>query len=538
MNKDYYVACITNDRLNRRFEDFSSEPWYTDFFKAKAEIITLQQRKYDIEVFDAENQEDKASTVWMFWDSAYAYLNNISEQFDKFTRSREILELFLEVSPYFLVGILRLCKIGWFGDVEQMGMKYFSRDNIPLIRLMDFFLEKRAFRHWYEVSFLLERPYTDLWFEITKEEVEEAISDSTSNCELLFLFSGMSHEVFTRFFTKEFVSLFENAPFYAIFKLLKSLEVDEEYLRSESFFSGFKKLKLNEQIRIAELLEDKEYSQGLIDKLHSLFNTSIKLTKVNNNFCTNNFEMSYERCSSILAQIQESSYFKKNNIQNSDLWKIISGQDKTLIDPSRSYFADIMHLYERCRNYATSSIVNALYPLNNLKQKITHISVKNYNILARVRTMWERATLRETFEVRDFCSFSILTQDNMSHYGNHVLYGYYTGVTENMIAHIYPVDSLSKAGARHPSELTDRMNTLLDIDDLNKQAYDAKTYCQLCVKTKCNNGEILWPDCIVCIEEVDERSLSQSNALGFDILVLHKTEKTIECNEDIHGHLK
>lgn len=126
----------------------------------------------------------------------------------------------------------------------------------------------------------------------------------------------------------------------------------------------------------------------------------------------------------------------------------------------------------------------------------------------------------------------------MSHYTNGVLYGYYTNVSMESIAHIFPIDSLSNARATTESELTKKINRLLDIDDLNQATFEAKTYNQLCIRTKDKDGKILWPDCIVCIDKVDEASRNVANELDLNIVVLHKNKDTIERNEDIYANLK
>jgi len=191
-----------------------------------------------------------------------------------------------------------------------------------------------------------------------------------------------------------------------------------------------------------------------------------------------------------------------------------------------------MQLYQDCRNYATEDIVNSLYPLNTLKDKITYLENMKFNILARVSTFFDCSTLKETFEQRNFCGFSILSENNFSHFGDSVLYGYYTGVSPSMITHIYPMDSLSTSWARYAKDLSKRSNLLLDMEDLNRATFDLKTYNQLCIRTKTKQGKILYPDCVVCIDDVDESSKQKAEELDMKILVLKKNSTTIEFNED------
>lgn len=86
--------------------------------------------------------------------------------------------------------------------------------------------------------------------------------------------------------------------------------------------------------------------------------------------------------------------------------------------------------------------------------------------------------------------------------------------------------------------MTKKQNCLFDIEDLNNRTYDNKTYNQLCIRTKNLYGSILYPDCIVCMDEIDEYSLERSEQLNTNILVLKRNSNTIEYNDDIYAHLK
>ena len=254
--------------------------------------------------------------------------------------------------------------------------------------------------------------------------------------------------------------------------------------------------------------------------------------------------MEKKRVVKLFKVIESSSYFAKNDVEESTVWKkLFSGWLNCIVDfnPNmkvENYYAEIMNLYQKCRIYATSSIVNSLYPLNTCSSQVTHIQNQPFNILARVRTAWGCEKLPDTFEERTFCSYSILTEKNVSHYGNHVLYGYYTNVSADLIAHIYPMDSLSQASAKVECDLTSKDNMLLDIEDLNQATLQRRTYNQLCIRTKGKNGKILWPDCIVCIDRVDEKSQKVADELALKIVVLHKNEDTIERNEDVYEYLQ
>jgi len=537
MNKNFYRNCIMEDRNSRKFLDFNEEQWFKEFMRLKdREVIESSAFsegaiwRRNIRFFD---EERKNSCLEMHWKSEFPKLDNIGEYRHKLTFSKEILDLLSSIDPYILAGFLYSYKSYYMGNLEEHNQKEFPRVNLPLIRMMDYFLEKCAFKQVACVIERLEEEYISLWLELTYEKINKTIKENINNPDLLYFLAVIPDEEFLKFFQKENVCIMENASFEAIYILLQNVELPEEYICHEFFLQSFKNFKLREQICITELLEKREYSHEFIKQLHKLFN---KENESYFTYCT--FEMTEERLKELILLIENSSYFAKNDIKNSILWKNIKTEENQDIDLSIDYYSEIMDLYHECRSYATSSIVNSLYPLNELSSKVTHIQNQHFNILARVRTMWEDKKLSDTFEIRTFCSFSILTEKNMSHYGDSVLYGYYTNVSEDLIAHIFPKDSLSEAGARYESELTKKNNMLLDIEDLNQFTLKLKTYNQLCIRTKTKDGKILWPDCIVCIDEIDERSQIVADELDLKIVVLHKNEDTIERNDDIYAHLQ
>lgn len=519
MNNEFYVNCIIEDRKSREFLDFSDEQWFKDFVKLNNKIKT-----------EGENTLD-----CFFQMQELLQLAKNEEFKEKFSFSKEILDLLILIDISLLEYFLKSYKNYHFGSMEKNNQKQFPIVNLPLIRMMDYFLEKCAFEQFAYVMQRLEYQYIIIWFELTYERINKIIKENIDNPSLLFIFTKMPSEEITKFFKKENLCIIENAPHKALKMIFTETILPQDYVYNEYFFKAFKKLNLWQQVTLLELIDDKEYGTDMIKQLHSLLNKTTTFKK--EMFVYNAFEMSEKRLKKLLDIIENSSYFSKNNVRNSDLWQILRPEYNYDIDLSHNYYSDIINLYHKCREYATTSIVNSLYPLNKLSGKVTHIRDKHYNILARVRTMWEVADLAETFEKRTFCSFSILTEKNMSHYGNGVLYGYFTDVSADMIAHISPIDSLSNASAEFESQLTEKMNKLLDIDDLNEATLKAKTYCQLCIKTKTKAGKILWTECIICIDKIDEKSQKTADELGLNIVVLHKSPDTIEQNEDIFAHL-
>ena len=97
---------------------------------------------------------------------------------------------------------------------------------------------------------------------------------------------------------------------------------------------------------------------------------------------------------------------------------------------------ELEQLHKYCRCYACESIVGSLMSFKDARPgQIYHLYCdrEHFYILARVRTNWEQKTIEETAEDRKFLSFTVLTENNLSHFPGRVLYGYYTGITPSMI---------------------------------------------------------------------------------------------------------
>lgn len=539
MQEQFYKDCIIEDRESWNFLDFNEEQWFKQFIQLTQSIGALEGGKkqygFCLEI------------SWKIREIA------IDEKFrNNFSFSQVILDFFI-LNYFFMCEFLDKYKTYEFGNVEDINKKEFPIVNLPIIRMMDYFLKQKAFRQLGKAIQKLEMRYIIIWFELTYKEIDKSIRENLDCQDVLFIFTKMSQEGVKKYFKHEYIPIIEKAPYEAIYKLIENSNLEETYINNDYFLKAFIEFNLERQIQMLELLEDKEYDSSFIEKLHGFINKveitdkkmSLKQEEMDfeeltqrRRILTSVLEMSTKKHKKIKDIIENSSYFKKHNVKNNNLWKIISLDENYELDLSYSYYSEIMDLYNKCREYATKSIVESLYPLNKVSSNIVHLYDEHYNILVRVRTLWEMKELAETFKVRTFCSFIIITEKNMSHYGNSVLYGYYTNITSDLIAHIYPIDSLSHSGAKKESQLTNRMNMLLDIDDLNQASLDKQTYNQLCIRTKDQNGNILWPDCIVCIEDIDEESRKIANSLGLNIVVLHKRSDTIEQNEDIHKNLK
>lgn len=519
MDKKFFADGIIKDRKERQYLDFGGEEWFEKFRELKDTEVTIG---IGGEILDA-----------------FEELGEDCECKKKFSQSKEVMEILCSVRMVDFKAFMLFYKEGKFGSWKIKHCKEELHDeNIPLVRFMDFLLERGEFERLLEVVDKLEYRYFLIWVELSQEEIKQTIQENIHNPNLLFLFAMFEKEEFTKFFEEKYLPIMENAPVEAIEIMLKKATMPEKYIWNDYYFKNFKRLRLFEQVDLIERMEAIEYSFELISELHRLLN---KETAMKWHWSQKVFEMTEEKLRKMRNGIESSSYFARNGIQDTDSWKKLNITEKDPIDPEYDYYSEIGKLYAECRSYATNSIVSSLYPLSSLTQKVTHLYGESFNMLVRVRTgeLFEAESLKDTFKIRTFCSFSIINEKNLSHYSSSddVLYGYYTGVSADLIAHIYPMDSLSSADARYESKLTKLPNMLLDIRDLNKATIENKTYNQLCVRTKTKSGKILWPDCIVCINEISEKSWKVAEELQLKIIVIHKQKGAIEYTGDIYKHL-
>ncbi len=200
-------------------------------------------------------------------------------------------------------------------------------------------------------------------------------------------------------------------------------------------------------------------------------------------------------------------------------------------------------LYRQCRNYATTNIVDSLYPVDKLREPVTHLDCgkDKFYILTRVRTNREKPTIEETAATQRFLAYSLVNQDNLSHFPGNVWYGYRKGITSSMIGYISPSDADTHACARNRLELSERYEQLLDAEDLMNESLKTRSYTQLSVETNstvCSQSAPrhipVTPDCILCIGHIDALSRQTASARGLPILVLHPAKNTYRNVKDYY----
>lgn len=370
---------------------------------------------------------------------------NLLQNLHIYTRNEKVLKYLVESYLVRPADILELLLESMKSSVLYYNDKYNNDDftrmefpiqNIPIIRIMKFCLENDLFEIYSLCAEKLEPIFIEMFFDTHLEQINKKLEDSKNNSNILYLFFNLSDGYMKKVSIMKYTSLLENSSYYALFNLIK--HAPQNFIMSDSFIEGFKKCKCNEQIDIIARLEEYEYPISFIKKLHNNLNKESIKQILTQDFIENKYKCylggeAKSRLDKIYNIIFNSSYFKKNNIGNTDFWNLITtiknNNWKQIVLNERNLYEELMNLYKICYNYATESIVNSLYPLDTLKDKITYLENIKFNVLVRVMTMFDCATLEESFEKRTFAGFSIINEKNFSHYGNTTLYGYYSGLS-------------------------------------------------------------------------------------------------------------
>lgn len=192
----------------------------------------------------------------------------------------------------------------------------------------------------------------------------------------------------------------------------------------------------------------------------------------------------------------------------------------------------LVNAYQVCRIFATTSIASSLTPLTKFGANAElNCARDKFRILARVGTEYDGATAEETAEKRLYQSFSILEEQNLSHFPGEVLYGYYTGVTAEMIGFIFPMDANTGPTAENRFFLNDTHEFLLDSVDLIEKTRRHGSYNQVSVftRTKTESDEIapLRPDCIIAIDGANAATKEAAERERLNILTIHRASNTI-----------
>ncbi len=198
--------------------------------------------------------------------------------------------------------------------------------------------------------------------------------------------------------------------------------------------------------------------------------------------------------------------------------------------------AQLVETYRECRQYATENIIQSLYPVNELPKPVNHLdcATEKFYILGRVRTNYEQPTAAETIKERAYLSFTLSSEQNLSHFPGLVWYGIRSDITPQMIGLISSMDADTRSWARNRMELGPYREELLDAEDLVKASLSFKTYSQLSIKshTVTYTGPIIHRtplkyDCVLCINRANDYAKRASDEHEIPILILHPNERTL-----------
>lgn len=188
--------------------------------------------------------------------------------------------------------------------------------------------------------------------------------------------------------------------------------------------------------------------------------------------------------------------------------------------------------YKECRDFACNDIASKLTQIPGDAPFITEIPPgTNFSFLVRVGTDIinnpnDPINYYKLFKERDYVSYSIISNKNISHYGigGNILFAY--NVPPESIAHIFPMDSETDHRAKSEDELTEYPSLWYTLDDLNATTLKFKTYNQITCATK-HNGEIIKPFAVIAINELDDYTKSVAEAFKIKCIIVHPNKSAI-----------
>lgn len=188
--------------------------------------------------------------------------------------------------------------------------------------------------------------------------------------------------------------------------------------------------------------------------------------------------------------------------------------------------------YKECRDFACNDITAKLTQIPDNALFITEIPPgTNFSFLVRVGTDIRNNpnnpnTYYRQFKEREYVSYSIISNKNISHYGigGNILFAY--NVPPESIAHIFPMDSDTDPIAKSEDELTEYPSLWYTLDDLNATTLKFKTYNQITCATK-HNGEIIKPFAVIAINKLDDYTKSVAEAFNIKCIIVHPNKSAI-----------
>lgn len=442
---------------------------------------------------------------------------------DLYTKNEKILEIISD----------RVIKSACVINCDNLS--YDIRETIS-IRIIKYYLKNNQFRKYgFFVDMYFGIEVTNVFVEIYSDKIKEIINSNKNNPDILYIITNLTENNIYNFFTNDLLVLLENISYQLAIHLIDE-DIPKKYIMNDYFKNAFKKFSFGEQLFVLERLVDHEYPTNFINELHSMLNknnTQNDISPIELIFETN--ETQFEN---VHRMIINSSYFNRNNITDSELWKLITSilnNELTSDFRDLNLYKQLMELYGKCWEHATTSIINSLYPLNTLTDKITYLKNIRYNILTVGFSPLALEKIEDLFDNQYFACGNILSEGNFSHPGDYrCFWGFYTNITPHSIAHIFPGELVQpytcykyRKNIARPGALP----LLLDIDHLREFTIKNKTFSSVYFKTTTDNNQPILPDCIVCLDDVNNEILNLSEKYNKKILVLKRNSNTIENNE-------
>lgn len=462
---------------------------------------------------------------------------------DIYTKNEEVLKFIIDSFDFYK----DLHKIIEFWNnppyvANMYNDKCFIKQLLPFIRLMDYCLKNNFFAKYAFLVEYIEPKFIYIFFNTYKNQIKIIINQNKSNPDILYIFTNLDENNINNFFTLDLLPLLESASFDLILHLIRE-DIPKRYITNDFFKNGFKKFNLSEQIAILETFDQLEYPLEFINDLHHNLNKKTE----NNGLSEVIFETSVNKLRELSEIFLSSSYFYKNNLVTSEFWKLIqailNGEKIEKVEDLNLY-EELVNLYNTCYRYATESIVNSLYTIDTLQNQITYLENVKFNLLAIGDDAYGCSTyncdkVEDLFKGRNFACGTILTENNFSHpRDSHHLFGFYTNIIPSSIVNMCPSEIRRPyVSSKYIKDITPQKPLLLDIDDLNDIALKRNTFSHVCIRTTTPNNQIISPNCIICINDINESDLYFAEKFRKKILVLKKNPHTIENNgiDDYRG---
>lgn len=197
--------------------------------------------------------------------------------------------------------------------------------------------------------------------------------------------------------------------------------------------------------------------------------------------------------------------------------------------------------YDLCRKYACSDIVKNLTHVNTNGESIIEIPKSTeFHFIGRVDTNigyyreYEPFNYYRTFKERNFISFSIINNSNISHYRGKVFFVY--DILPQDIVHIFPTDSFIYTDAILEKKLTHIPSLWITLKELENLSLKMRVYNQITCKTK-RNGKILKPFAVISFGDFDFKQgktpQEVANRFGIPCIRVYPNENAVNYGDDL-----